>query len=125
MTARAPVHRVVAAPKVRACRTVRRQLIFVRVPGGIVEGHGDIQLLLALKGTAQPETTGNKEIWEIECKNRIVEYGEASPGSLTVQSVPGLDFERGGKLLKDFSGRFWISWNLGMLYFYWSFDGLG
>lgn len=80
-------------------------MIFVRVPVGMVVRHGEIQLLLTLKGTVQPETTGNKVIRDIECKNRSVEFGEARPGSLAVQSVPGLDFERGGKLLTGFSGR--------------------
>lgn len=105
MTGCATVHCVVAVPKVRAGRTIRRQLIFVSVPGGIVVGHREVQLLLGLKSTVQPETTGNREIRDVECKNGIVEYGETPPGSLTVRSNPGLDFERRGKFLEYVSRR--------------------
>lgn len=89
-------------------------MIFVSVPGAIVVGHRETQLLLSLKGTVQPETTGNREIREIECKNGIVEYGETPPSSLTVRSNPGLDFERRGKFLEfsqqETSNRDTMAW---------------
>ena len=62
----------------------------------------------------QPETTGNREIRDIECKNGIVEYGETPPSSLTVRSNPGLDFERRGKFLEfsqqETSNRDTMAW---------------
>lgn len=68
-----------------------RHLVFSWVPSTVVAGHGDIQLLLPFKRTAQSKAASNQDVGHIPCKVRIIDTCPSMSIAWTIWFTPGLN----------------------------------